>query len=767
MMRGIACTLSLLVVACLADQADKPDPEGEGPDPTEPLPTAPAPCEAELARFEERVWGPILGVKCVGCHNAEGPAKTSRMIFVSGNDPASLAANYAAAARMAAIQIAGEPVLLLRPSGRHPQGHTGGRLLPEDGAEFHALRGFTEFAVTEACEGERTDRRACEAISPGPRLIRRLTPGEYAATVEDLMGAPSRHAAGFAQDPVVHGFGNNAAALLVSPLLADQVRVAAEDMAREAVQNPGRIGLCQPVQGQEEVCADRFIRDFGARAFRRPLTDTEVGRYVGLYRLGAAGGFSAGIELVLQGILQSPNFLYRQELGVHRGGGVYDLTDHEIATQLAYLLTGSMPDSELRAAADQGRLGTAEEVQAQATRLLASDAARSALAKFFFAWLELDRVDSVPKDAARYPEFDRTVRLALREETRRFVQEVWWSGSGRLPELFEARFSFANAALAQFYREAGPSSPAPDGWGKIEGPAGRRHGLLTQGAFLSVHARSNSSSPVHRGVAVREKMFCQELPPPPPGLNAEPPPLDPTLTTRERYAAHSQVEPCRSCHHLIDPIGLGFEHFDGIGRHRTDDNGHPIDTTGEIVQTANTDGSFDGVSDLATRLAQSRDFHDCFSLQWFRYAYGTEETQATACALQQVQAGFRDANLSLDGLVFALVSSPHFVSRVGESTTSPEPTPEPEPEPTPGQNLDVSVSLDSEWATGYCNTVTVTNRGAAAAVWSIGLDVRGTLSQHWNTIPSGSAGRVTFRGVDWNATIQSNASARFGFCADL
>ena len=197
----------------------------------------------------------------------------------------------------------------------------------------------------------------------------------------------------------------------------------------------------------------------------------------------------------------------------------------------------------------------------------------------------------------------------MKNETKRFVNHVFDTGEGTLSELLTADYTFVNNQLGAFYDYGGPGSN--ESFQRVEVQDGHRSGLLTQGSFLATHARPNSSSPIHRGLIVRERILCQKLPPPPPGVNADPPDLDPSLTTRERYKAHSDVQPCVDCHRLIDPIVFAIENFDGIGRTLDDDSVHPIDAKGALIDTPSSNGEFEGTQKLGQHLAASPDAFDC------------------------------------------------------------------------------------------------------------------------------------------------------------
>jgi hypothetical protein len=237
-------------------------------------------------------------------------------------------------------------------------------------------------------------------VRPGARVLRRLTASEYDRTVRDLLGTAAQHGARFVADPVVDGFDNDAASLVVSPLLGEQLRVAAEALAAEAAAPAAmaRIVPCAPASPTDAACARRFIEAFGARAFRRPLAADDVTRYAALHAAVAAQeGFAEGVEAVVSAMLQSPHFLYRPELGVAMGTG-YQLTPWEVASELSYLFTGSMPDAALFEAARSGALATPAQVEAQARRLLATPGAQESMRRFVSQWLDVDRLASVPKD---------------------------------------------------------------------------------------------------------------------------------------------------------------------------------------------------------------------------------------------------------------------------------------------------------------------------------------------------------------------------------
>ncbi len=319
--------------------------------------------------------------------------------------------------------------------------------------------------------------------------------------------------------------------------------------------------------------------------------------------------FATAIRLVATTMLQSPHFLYRVEFGepVEEAPGVRQLTGYELASRLSYLLWGTMPDAKLLSAAADGRLASAADVAGQAERMLGDARAREVVLDFHGQWLELKRVEELEKDGDAFPEFDAEVRPLLRAEAEAFLDHVIWDGPGDLDSMYLAPYTFLNGPLAAYYGVDGPSGEA---FTRVELEHGQSSGFLTQGGLMSVLAKPNQTSPIHRGKFVRERLLCQTVPPPPDNVDITPPEVDPTLPTRERFKQHSVDPSCSGCHGMMDPIGFGFEHFDGAGRFRASEAGQPIDATGEIIG-GGTRGTFDGVPELAAMLVESPEVESC------------------------------------------------------------------------------------------------------------------------------------------------------------
>jgi hypothetical protein len=468
------------------------------------------------------------------------------------------------------------------------------------------------------------------AVGPVPtRRLRRLSNREYNNVVRDLLGDTSRPADKFLADSYANGFDNGSAGLAVQSEQATAYQRAAEVLAERATREglAGLLGGCQPARDGEAACRASFLASFPARAFRRPLSAGEQERVAAVFDAGAAaGGFAGGLQLALELLLQSPQFLYREELGGLDGGasgGPVTLTPYELASQLSFLMTGSMPDAALFAAAAGGRLATAVDLRREAVRLLATPAARETLRQLFGQWLAVDRTDGLSKDEAAYPQFTPALAAAMKRDFDALLDDGLWQGEGSLRALLIARHALVDAPLAAIY-----GLPAPAGGAQtVTLDPTVRMGFLTRPAFLAVHAAADGGGPISRGLFVLSSLFCRDIPDPPPDA-VQPPPegaekID--LTSRPGVAQHSSDPRCQGCHAAIDGIGFGFEQFDGIGAHRTRyPDGKPVDSRGALVGT-DVDGPFDGVSQLAVRMTGSQEVRDCFARHLYRFAMGEVE----------------------------------------------------------------------------------------------------------------------------------------------
>jgi len=489
---------------------------------------------------------------------------------------------------------------------------------------------------------------------PGRALVRRLSNTEYDATIVSLLGDKTGYAAAFPVDTVVNGFSNNTDVQDVPPALAEQYMVVSEQIAANATKNTDTLLGCKLSAG--ETCVNDFITRFGKRAWRRPLTPVEQTDLLSVYRSDADP--ATGVRLLLEAFLVSPNFLYRVEVGIPVAGQSYRaLTSWEIASRLSYFLTGTMPDDQLLVTAQADGLTTADGITAEAKRILATPAARARVAEFFAGWLDLRAVDRLQRDATQFPKWESRLPALLVSETRTFATNVVFDGAGDLRTLLTAPFTYGDPSLAAYY--GGTVSSMQNGVARIELPAAQRAGLFTQAAFLATHSKEIATDPVSRGKFVRERLFCQGLPPPPADIVIAAPEITPGTTTRQRFKQHESEPLCAGCHRLIDPVGLAFENFDAIGQWREQEQGQPIDVSGELTGTDVT-GAIVGVVPMTAKLAQSQQVATCFVRQWFRFAFGRAESDSDDPRIGTIAGGFKTANGKVQDLLIALTTTPDF-----------------------------------------------------------------------------------------------------------
>ena len=498
------------------------------------------------------------------------------------------------------------------------------------------------------------DELRCDVPSAGAAPLRRLTREQYDNTIRDLLGIEGHPSQGIAQDEKLAVFASNSVAS-VSRLAAEQYADVAEELAEQAAPRLIEQLACDRPALGDAACGAVFIERFGRRAYRRPLTSTETQRYLQLFR--AAASFADGVRLSVTAMLQSANFVYHLELPAAAGNASVALLDsYQLASRLSYGLWNTMPDDALLRAAEEGRLASSEGLRGEAERLLDDDRAADAIASFHTQWLHLDTLATVGKDAQLYPEFDGALRQAMLRETLGFADYVIRRGDGKLNTLLTAPFTFADGPLLALYgAEPGAAPGQPVALNPKE-----RAGLLTQAAFLSANAHRDQSSPIRRGLAVRQNVLCQMLPDPPANVNNTPPAPAPGATTRERFVEHTRDPSCAGCHTLIDPVGFAFENYDAIGRYRTLDNGLPVDAQGELSRVDEATHPVQGAVEMAHVLAESQDVRNCVARQWFRFALGRLEQQADACSLKRLEQSFERSDYDVRELLLGIVTSDAF-----------------------------------------------------------------------------------------------------------
>jgi Protein of unknown function (DUF1592)/Protein of unknown function (DUF1588)/Protein of unknown function (DUF1595)/Protein of unknown function (DUF1587)/Protein of unknown function (DUF1585) len=529
----------------------------------------------------------------------------------------------------------------------------------QDGAGEAGEAGEAGDAASEggSDSGDDPSPDACGTPEVGATPLTRLTRSEYDHTIVDLLGIDTHPANALPPDGVSGLFANNGAEK-VSTYAVEVYRDLAESLAAEA--DLPTLLPCDPAVTDERECAQAFVEQLGRRAYRRDLDTAQVERLLAVYDGGRDGGsFEEGIRLTIEAVLQSPLFLYRVESGMPPDGEeTVALDDFELASRLSYFLWRSMPDDELLDAASAGMLTDADAVEAQARRMIEDPRAERALLTFYGDLFALDTLGSLYKDPEVFPDYSAQLGADMRTELELFVLSALREGDARIEVLLGGSHSFVNARLAAHY---GIPAPAGDEFARVELDPTRYRGLLSKPVLMSIASHDQRTSPTLRGKLVRTRMFCQNLPPPPPGVVSTVPALG-ELSTREWVQQRLDNPTCAACHEKMDPIGLAFEQFDATGRYRTEEDGVPVDSSGKLVET-DVDGDIVGASALAEKLVASEAVGECVSRQWFEFALGRTPATEDTCTHDALLIAFADSDHDIVELMVAIATSPAFRTR--------------------------------------------------------------------------------------------------------
>jgi Protein of unknown function (DUF1592)/Protein of unknown function (DUF1588)/Protein of unknown function (DUF1595)/Protein of unknown function (DUF1587)/Protein of unknown function (DUF1585) len=489
--------------------------------------------------------------------------------------------------------------------------------------------------------------------------VARLTHEQYANSVNELFGISDGPSNEFAPD-ALNGFPfDTSVDYQVDARLGPQYRSAAEKLAERAVTDDaiyGRLVACDPAAAS---CSGEFIASFGERAFRRPLSAAEGERFHALFARGQAlvasgDAFRDGVRLVVEAMLQSPQFLYRVELGNQPGAdGWIALDGWELASRLSFLIWSSMPDAELFTAARGGALQDPAEVDRTVRRLLADPRATRKLVGFHEQAWQFGRFAKIAPDRRAYPDAPSELPTRVGDASRRFIEEVLGTGGG-FEQFLTAPYAFADAELARLYGKTGNG-----GLERIEFQNAERQGFLMQVGFLASNAYAVKTDPIHRGLFVLRDLLCRSIGDPPAGATMTPPPPGPEpKTTREEVSRLTEQSGCGACHALINPPGFAFEGFDALGQVRSDENGNPLDTSGKLSLDG-AEVSFADARQLVQALATSQEARACYARKWLSFAYGHELGATDEATVQ----GLAEMPRSVVELVASIGVSPAMLKR--------------------------------------------------------------------------------------------------------
>ncbi len=501
--------------------------------------------------------------------------------------------------------------------------------------------------------------------SSGPVNVQptwRLTNAEYANTVRDLLGLsatapldPDGPSGGFnaglvAGDAAVRAYHSSAVALAAQAVgkIATLVPCTAADMAATPA-----------------VCASKFIDAIGPKAYRRPLdAETKKGLNDLYATMAAQFGFQVGIQAIVEEILQSPYFLYHLELEEQAlGAGKVAVSGYSMASRLSYLLWASMPDDALFSKAAANQLSTIDQIQAEATRMVAHANAKGGLRNFYQQWLAQGALP-LQKTGKYAASFTSAARDSVRASFEAQVDAALWSASGGLTSLLSGKQAFVDVNTAPLFGVQGVTGTALQPVMVND----QRAGILMPPAIMATFATENGSHPIKRGVFVWDQILCEPLPDPPPDVPTFPG-VSGTDSVRQAYEKFTSPALCQGCHVRINPVGFLFESYDTLGAYRTtDDNGRPVNSQVTIVGARDDTLNIPTTNavELATRLGKSDETVQCLVRQIYRYATRRQDSDADAPIIESIASQFNQSGQSVKQLLGALTETDAFSHRLNE-----------------------------------------------------------------------------------------------------
>jgi len=510
-------------------------------------------------------------------------------------------------------------------------------------------------------------------LDPGRVAIHRLNNTEYNNTVRDLLGTQSKPAATFLAEEGLN-FDNTATALGMTSSQYEGYFKAARDLMTEASSTPAELSrfmTCTPSKAAD-ACARQIIEAFGAKVYRRPLEAAELDRAMKVFDggIGRALSGSDAMLLTLRAMLSAANFLYRIEYDENPASATpHAVSAYELASRLSYLGWSSMPDEALFAKAKDGSLLQSGTLEAELERVLADGKSTAFIESFAGQWLDIRKLITHSVTPQIFPTYTAQLSDAMLQEGYLWFQE-FVNQNRPLSDWFSADFNFVNDTLAQHYGMTQPGTGAQ--LKRVEVTTDQRKGFFGLSSFLTQTSFPSRTSPTLRGAWVLSELLCS--PPPPPPNNV--PKLDESATPQEmmqpagtenvkqRLERHRSDPACAACHRILDPVGLGLERFDGIGRYREAyGNGDAIDPAGMLP-----DGTaFAGPDQLGPLIGQDPRFAACVAQKLYTYALGRDVEAFDAASLQKLQASWTSRGPTIRNLMKEVVLSNAFRFRRGEA----------------------------------------------------------------------------------------------------
>ena len=511
----------------------------------------------------------------------------------------------------------------------------------------------------------------------GPAAMRRLTQEQYRQIINDVFGPTVTLGGRFEPDVRDAGLlAVGASQVSVTAAGLEQYDRMARSIAAQVVdeQHRGLLIPCKPAAADaaDDACAKTFLSKVGRLLFRRPLTQKEINSQVAAANAAATktASFYNGVGLSLAGLLEAPEFLFRQEVveADPDHAGQYRLNAYSKASRLSFFLWNAAPDPELLAAAESGEINKQDGLKKQVDRLMASPRLEIGVRAFFSDMLAFDGFGTLAKDTTLYPKFTSQVLRDAQEQTMRTIVDHLLVQNADYRDLFTTRKTFMTPLLASIYKV---QATFPEGvlnpWVAYEYPANAEQaGILTEASFVGLHSQPGRSSATVRGKALREVMLCQKVPDPPGNVNFNlvQDTNNPNFkTARQRLEAHRTEATCAGCHKIMDPVGLSMENFDTIGGFRSTENGATIDSSGEL------DGAkFPDVIGLGKAVHDNPSATSCIVNRVYQFGVGHKPTKSeSAWMTQTLAADFKSSGYKFTNLLKDIATSDTFYR-----TTAPQ-----------------------------------------------------------------------------------------------
>jgi Protein of unknown function (DUF1592)/Protein of unknown function (DUF1588)/Protein of unknown function (DUF1585)/Protein of unknown function (DUF1595)/Protein of unknown function (DUF1587) len=506
-----------------------------------------------------------------------------------------------------------------------------------------------------------------EPKSPGaPAVARRLSPDQYRRIIADVFGPAIKIEGRFEPQLRDSGlFAVGASRLGVTSSGLEQYDAMARSVAAQVVseEHRGTLIPCTPqsATASDDACAARFFAAAGPLLYRRPLEKDETKTAIALAHVSAQAlqNFYSGLAMSLAGMLESPQFLFRAQIGEAdpEVAGAYRLDAYSKASQLSFFLWNAGPDPKLIAAAASGKLATISGLGDEVDRMIESPRLEAGVRAFFADLLQFDLFDSLAKDSKIFPKWTFKVARDAEEQTLRTIVDLVLTQQGDYRDLFTSRKTFLTPLLGSVYRV--PVAQRTDAWERYEFAAGDpRAGIQSQASFVALHSHEGLSSPTLRGKALRELLLCEPIPAPPGNVNfavAQDTHNPNFKTMRDRLTAHRTDPTCAGCHKLMDPIGLALESFDSDAGYRAFENGRLIDTSGELDGVA-----FSDAAGLGRAIHDNPATGACLARRLYSYATGRAPARRDMAWIRFLEKRFADSGYRVPDLMRQIAASENF-----------------------------------------------------------------------------------------------------------